>query len=356
MKEIKTKNIFASSFRIILRAFSVRVSLRPVCVQSASSQRGVALIITILLSSIMLTSVGIFAKEMAEEARNSARLDNSLIAYYAAEAGLEDALLAWRYDKDAEISADDDNTPSVDVTEKTIGTPRCVSLETNETLTDPGICSSLTANFANFNNRHYALRMWYKTNEIKDYKLNRDDVLEIEVPNLTGELDLRWSNGGGSIPLFGPGKSGYSMEITAYDENGEIIDKGKSFTIPGETSPPPKSTLSISNLGTGRKIVRIKPWYTKVVSNPTDPRSEGCSVLNANTDPQCAGTTYSGTPSVLINASSDTDLMTTPVTHIESVGYYGGVARKISVDLDRTTGKIIGMLDYAIYSEADLVK
>ncbi len=216
------KNRF--SFRGSQRAFPVCVRPRSCPRSSASSQRGVALIITIFLSSIMLTSVGVFAKEMAEEARNSARLDNSLIAYYAAEAGIEDALLAWRYNKDAEISSDNDKNPSVDVTEKLNVTPRCVSLET-DAFTDPTVCSSLTSNYTNFNNRYYALKMWYKTNEIKNYKLNRDDVLEIEVPNLTGNVDLSWAIPKEIKAQLLLNNSGFSMEITAYDENGNIIPK-----------------------------------------------------------------------------------------------------------------------------------
>ncbi len=103
-------------------------------------------------------------------------------------------------------------------------------------------------------------------------------------------------------------------------------------------------SVPISNpIGNKIKIIRIKPWYTKVVTDGTQPRTEGAPIAGV-------------TPSVLLNASSGSDLMTTPITHIESIGYYGGVARKISVDLDRATGKIIGMLDYAIYSESTLVK
>ena len=96
------------------------------------SQKGVALIITIILSGIMLTSVGLFSREMIDEVRASTRIDNSLVAYYAAEAGLEEALLEFRYDKGAEISFENDNNPDVDVTETENSTPRCVDLEDDE--------------------------------------------------------------------------------------------------------------------------------------------------------------------------------------------------------------------------------
>ncbi len=332
MKEIKIKTISVP--------FCVSQRDIPVCVRPRH-EAGVALIITIFLSAIMLTSVGVFAKEMAEEAINSARIDNSLIAYYAAEAGIEDALLFWRYDKDSEISRDNDENSNLDVTETVSNTPRCINLEDDtrdDNYSTPTECSKTNKPFGN---RYYAMRMWYKTNEIKNYQLNRDDVLEIEVPNLTGKVDLSWvipKEIKDLLDIMPPSqKSGFSMEITAYDENGNIISKeegGKFFT--------PTKDYQVYLRNTRTKIIRIKPWYTKAVFNDTDPRTEGAPIAGV-------------IPSVLINATSG-DLMTTPITHIESIGYYGGVARKISVDLDRATGKIIGMLDYAIYSEATLVK
>lgn len=307
-------------------------------------QQGIALIITIVLTGIMLASVTVLSKEMIDEVRNSTRIDNSLIAYYAAEAGLEEALLEWRYDHDAEISQENDNNSAVDVTCTAINpcTPRTVDLTTDTRI--PNITAK------EYTKHYYELVMWNKTGCIITLAnptdpnpnncsvmqpLKRDDVAEFVIPNMTQPVKLSWKNGTIN-PLLGD--SDYRVEITAYDENGQIIPAGKFFTLPLTT----KATIPIS-IGSGRKIIRVKPSYVNI--NPI-----GITYTE--------GTPISETPSIdlTINQTPTNDLIAGLVTNIESVGYYGGVARKITATIDRTSGNILSIFDYVIYSASDLIK
>ncbi|MBI2448608.1 hypothetical protein HYV44_03595 [Candidatus Microgenomates bacterium] len=310
-------------------------------------ERGIALITTLIISGIMLTSIGLFTREMLDEVKNSTRIDNSLIAYYAAEAGLEEALLSWRYNKDSEISFENDTNANVDVTDKTNNSPRCVNLDKDNLQMgrlSANICTAAGAKDPK--SRYYGLKMWYKTPQIQNLQVNRDDVVEIGIPSLTGDLKIEWTPNPATEILAGSERSGYRMEITVYDEEGSIIpiEKGGKFF----TSTFNKSVrIQSSRTGVGKKIIRIKPWYTKSLPEP------GTNIYTEGSAPK-----DSSIPFVNLNITrgSSSDLMTTPKTIIESTGYFGNVVRKIIVEMDRSTGQIVGMLDYAIYAESELVK
>ena len=323
----------------------------PTCLRRQATnykhQKGVALIITIILAGIMLTSVALFSKEMLDEAKNSTRIDNSLIAYYAAEAGIEEALLEFRYDRDAEISQQNDTTPSVDVVAGSNDTPRCVDIDL-VTDTVKGVKSYSDCG-KNFKERYYAVKMMYKAKSIAVPKILKDDVYEFEVPNMTQNVSLKWD---WDSVVIGP-TDGFKVEITVYDENGNILPDGKYFTEPNIMSVSVRQNA----VGGGEKIIRIKPWYTKNSPEPDGSYVQGsCNTGTSGEDCSVGSSKEIPSISLKVNQSPTIDLIGAPITQIESVGYYGGVQRKITAQLDRTTGKIIGIFDFAIYSGSELVK
>uniref|UniRef100_A0A7C4R5Q5 Type 4 fimbrial biogenesis protein PilX N-terminal domain-containing protein n=1 Tax=candidate division CPR3 bacterium TaxID=2268181 RepID=A0A7C4R5Q5_UNCC3 len=263
--------------------------------ENKNKQSGIALIITIVLISIMLTSVILVSKEMVDEVRNSTRIDNSLIAYYAAEAGLEDALLEWRYNRDTEIP-----TRTVNINSDTI--------VPNNSKKD-------------YTRSYYELNMTNRVNSIDEQVILKDNVFEFSIPSMNQDVNLNWS--------FNPNTSPnqYRIEITTYDGFGNIVDAGKFFTNPGVST----QTIPNSIIPSGEKaIFRVRPWYL------IDPPAGVIPSINLN-----------------INSNSP---ISGSFTNIESVGYYGGVARKINARIDRTSGSIISINDFVIYSASDLIK
>ena len=49
--------------------------------------------------------------------------------------------------------------------------------------------------------------------------------------------------------------------------------------------------------------------------------------------------------------STDGGLVDSQVTHIESTGYFGDAKRKVVAKIDRQTNQLIGIFDYALYSQ-----
>lgn len=269
------------------------------------NEKGIALIITIMLSAIMMTTVFIASREMLDEARNSTRIDNSLIAYYAAEAGLEDALLQYRFDKNAEINPD-----------------KCINIDTG---LPPGTCSpSWTPSVAGFSDRFYKVTMKYKVNSIADpITVNKDDILEFSLPDAGSSISFSWTEENLS---FG---SKMKVEITTYDKTtGNILDKqlldGGSF---------------VSTTNGVNRALRVKPWLVDDSGGAMVGGSAIASTVPGIKLTGITGNNFGG-----------------PVTKIESIGYFGGVQRKIVADVNRVSGQVLNIMDFVIYSGSDLVK
>jgi len=326
---------------------------------SLRHQGGIALITTIILTSIMLTSVVLVSREMIDEVRNSTRIDNSLTAYYAAEAGLEDALLEWRYNHDAEISQENDSVPepnSIDVTATSYNTPRTVNLLTNAR----GYVPSTDPN--KYTTPYYELTMWSKVDQISNQQVLQDDAYEFTIENMqSNSLVLRWQNIDDGNSIYND--NGYRVEITVYDEKGNLVnpDYTKGFSCPPNDTDRDwkliKSSLYPLGDYTSKRIIRIKPWYTKnSLDNCATPPTGGDGL---NTDGTIPGTTIGNNiPGINLNITKSTtnDKISYSTANIESVGYYGGVARKIIATIDKRTGNISNIFDYAIYSGSNLIK
>lgn len=70
---------------------------------SKLGSKGTALIITLLVITVISTIAFSVARLMIAEIRMTTGLEDSMGAYYAAEAGIEQGLLMWRYDHDVEL-------------------------------------------------------------------------------------------------------------------------------------------------------------------------------------------------------------------------------------------------------------
>ena len=280
--------------------------------QENTSEKGFALVVTIILSAVMLIVMTLATKEIVDESRNSVRLDNSLIAYYAAEAGIENALLSFRNDHDTKITAE------------------CKNVENYAT---DIVCSTLdkTVN-DNPNGYYYRMSMVPQKNSTNKIKIYKDQVHEIPISEeTTGQYPILYSQQNYASP------DNFQVEITAYLEDGTLLDK--KLEMPSIHSGTTKQYLvSLGDNTDKKKIIRVRAWYTN--GNGT----EGAIPNNSNP------------PYVELTLPAFLQGYNPSITQIDSVGYYGKVARKISMTLDKSSGNVLGVFDYVIYSDSKLEK
>lgn len=272
------------------------------------SEKGIALITTIVLSTLMMSSIFLVSREMISEAKNTSLLGNSSIAYYVSEAGIEDALLEWRYTEKKEAI----NIKNV---------CKVVSGDSSDEIIEASKCGLRE------DQKYFKLNISTENSPAEEVIVYRDDVYQIDLPQ-SGNINVDWED----IDTAPDSKN--VVEFSVFNPDGSLIEK--RMIDPSSDS----RSFSINSTQTG--ILRIKPWYVKNSKNG-EKYSEGTNE-NANKVPGIKITSISGNGAGISK------------TKISSIGYYGGVARKIDLELDSSSGKVLNVFDYAIYSEKDLVK
>ena len=112
-------------------------------------KKGTAFLLTMIVITVVSTVAMSVGRLMVSDLNMTTKLEESIVAYYAAEAGIEDGLWRIRDDKDIQIPVSPDTQPARITVDSTNG------------------------------EKKYDLTINYKGDSIQDVELNKDDVFEI---------------------------------------------------------------------------------------------------------------------------------------------------------------------------------
>lgn len=298
-----------------------------------ASRKGSALIITVFLITVIASvSFAVTALTIAEF-RKVASLQDSIGAYYAAEAGIEQGLLQYRLFHDAEISKEiyakiqsneqpkQEDSPTEKASDGTPQTYRLDGLEGGPQFTNDR---------SKLGRAWYELKMWYKDDHIGDVDgsgkpiigpnsrfISRDSALQISVPQGAENVNLAWEERNPS-PRRPEEISPFQFFLELIFSSTEdstlsriVIDDGKPRQLP-----------RLVPLGT--EVFRLKPWDMEAVKY-------SLTFTKGNT-----------------NLKFDNQ-----VSYVEATGHVGKAKRKLQVGINRTAGTIIESEDFLLFSGGD---
>lgn len=258
-------------------------------------RQGTAILIAIFLVAVFgAAAVGI-TKVVVTEVRSSRLSTEALTAFYAAEAGIEDALARYRFDHDIVVS-----------------NPEIINLSA-----DPNI--------------YYKLKVWRHSNNTDWQAMQKDAVREFDLTNLKGErIKIEWRR-----PLYGsqrkyetvmqwqlidPTKSG-DQQVLVEGSNGAASKDSRQPNFAQrsqELNIPP---------GSGKRKLKLHAYIVK--SDLSSGESGGIVEYRLTSDS---------------NRPIDTGFTT-----IESTGYLGNTQRKLQLVIDNSTGKAVSLFDYSLF-------
>jgi Tfp pilus assembly protein PilX len=303
---------------------------------------GSALLITILIIGTVGAIALALGRLTLSEIKISSSLSDSVISYYAAEGGLEDGLWRYRVNHDVEDPCLGRTSNPLNFTEPCSGD----ILENNSFVdqynydnnqdVQPNIAANLVPPA---NQRAYDLKVYFKqldcvgfknndcngsvdTNS-NAYKLLPDQSKTFDVSNLQNPLSIKVQRATGSD---WPSGINYWIEYKFYindqinpvevkinpADDGKIGSFSQTMTIGGITIPP-----------NAIKLV-VKLLTNEQVANKT-------------------GYVHFG-------ISSAGDAIDSGFTYVDSTGYYGQTKRRLRMTIDRESGNILSLLDYALYA------
>lgn len=298
-------------------------------------EAGSALLATLVITGavgLILVSVAGFT---ARELRITTALEDSSIAYAAAEAGIEEGLLRWRYARNTEL-------PQAEMQESVERAER-VNLTTGDIQTNVPLGEVLIQDATH---SVYDLRMWYKTPQVglatdlesstHEKKLFKDQTLEMDVSNLRGEtLLFRFA----TVP--GTNRSArIETRVIAEDAEGNVTELCANAGCKQLTPDPvTRSQVTITvpqGPDTLAYRLRVKPFIF-ITGNP---------LIDAGAESYI---TYAiELPGASVNRT--TRLLDDGITYIEATGYYGSAKRKLLAKVDRRSGTVLGVYDFALYA------
>lgn len=290
-----------------------------------TNQTGSAILATILLATMIgLMGIGI-ARFSLTDFRLATSLEDSAIAFAAAEAGIEEGLLRVRFNRNVEV-------PVVDMQESTHQAER-VNLTTGALL-----AAQIASGSGPYvpNEQIYELRVWYKQPQIGSgnsadlsrsdypYRLYKDQTIELDVSNVRGQnLIFVYQAPTGVVARIESRviQEGCGANDAFCETNKQFSDL--AINHPGITLPIPAG-------GSGALRLRIKPYlFVAGTQTPASPSS----YVAYHIRPQIS-----------------TSILDAGITYIESTGYYGSSRRTLLAKVERRTGTVLGVYDYALFA------
>jgi len=269
--------------------------------RSEGASKSSALLLTILvvgLISIVSLSV---SRLSISEIKMAGGANESAAAYFAAEAGLEDGLARWRWNRNVEVPTG--------------------ATETSTETFDSGDLG---------NGASYKLKIWYKKdtagnfNNVDDQDnpvLTKDSAWEFDVEGLT-QIRLKYRITKDYTSAAFP-SSGIQHGVEVSQSN--KVDNTWTTNFYDQNSDNDASDTDgiLIAISANAKLIRIKPWDAdiKFAIKPISP-------TNSKID---SGTHY-----------------------IESTGYYKNTKRKLVAKIDRKSGTILSVYDFVIYAGSTL--
>lgn len=331
-------------------------------------KRGSAILIAVfLVAAVGSVAFGIGRMFLAES--NLANIyESSTVAYYAAESGIEEGFLRYRYKKNTELPLLTGEYDSSKVSTNNLDSVT----QGNDTLTH--FYGTVSDNI-----RYYTLSMNYKVNYYgqdtnvptngfnetdlqdqgivypKEYRVTKDEAIKIDLSDTaTGGKDVDF----------------YTRFTT---DDGFTFEKGTDFIeakLTGETpfgmkelkvALTPATTLPSTLFPAGSYIQLSDPdgdgnyKLTNLVSiiRSTTSLKDVSPIFNSGTTVELYLKPIGCSIRVgLVPGNTPSDKIAGPFSTVKSTGYYGGVTRTLEAKIDRQAGTVYDLFDFVLYKKS----
>lgn len=268
------------------------------------ARKGSAILIAILMVTVLATIAFSVGQITYADIKMAAGIEDASIAYHAAEAGIEDGLLRWRYNHNIETPTVATNVNRIDLSGDNGGSVNN-GIDPKTPLDNP-------------EHTYYDLRISYRQEKVGDmnnianspYTLAQDEVLELAGDPEAAAITVTFK-----YVLGSTSNTNYYLSIRVYNEDGSLNEANSTINDITKLNAQIANGIQITIPKKGK--ARIKPWNI--------------------------GLKYA----MQADAGHKVD---SGETLIESTGHYGSVKRKLVARINRKSGQIIGIYDFVLFS------
>lgn len=368
-------------------------------------KRGSAIVITMLLiSAISMISFGL-AKALVLNTSTVTLYEDGSVAYYAAESGLEEGFLRYRYNQNATVPITNWLLGDSKVFKTTIGKfAGSITPSTDSGSNSAGISPVSSSTSVTKNEQSYELRMGHLGTDGKPFYgsadssgnlkkavsesfvsdassgsvyVNKDESIKIDLTGLnfrsnTNNLNL-------NVQFYGMNGTDSAEACKALLEvKFTVIQNGttKEYTdiLKPNTATGCELNTNLSGINTYRtisgsngasispsappsslyyEVTPLEQVFDRAFANMPDPNTDKVSLMirplyfNAR-----IGLIMSSCEINPSSCTSQSNTISGPYTTISSTGYFGSVVKKLSANIDRQSGTLYDLFDYVIYKKS----
>lgn len=316
--------------------------------------RGSAILIAIfLLAAVGSVAFGI-GRLFLSESSLASLYENSTIAYYAAESGVEEGMLRYRYDKNSDLPPTGINRNDLDWNPDY---PERAQANEDDNYQPSDFSRHIygmkvkylgdyygfeTADVGSVFNALDLLRPDYASH--KEYYIKKDEAVKLDATSVSpdplnadgssahGDIDLFvYSDSGCANPFIEAKVTGSAPILGKMERKVSLISTGNTFT--GPNISPTTITSGVKTYGNLLTTMRNSAGYPAFSTNKVELslRTINCGAF------------------IGIKPRISSDKIVQPFTSVKSTGYYGGITRTIEAKIDRQAGTVYDLFDYVIY-------
>lgn len=270
---------------------------------------GSALLITMLLIGTIGVILLIAARTNIIRLRTATNLSESQVAYYAAEAGIEEGLLAYRADRSIEvpITTEQPSEESTDYRRVILG-----SIASGDTIKAEGQSTNVPLDPTK---PTYDMKI-YSRGEQAEIEMKADDILQFKRPEHTFNLEWEIISGGSNV-----------LADMEYAYISSINKQWHSSFLGNDVYGSRGSFPMLADTGENG-VIRIRLLV------PQD-KNPGVNISQVRAK---------------ITMKAMQGVIDLGYTYIESIGYFGQAKRKLQAKIDNQSGALIGIFDFTLYA------
>ncbi|OQB06695.1 MAG: hypothetical protein BWY19_00045 [bacterium ADurb.Bin212] len=329
-------------------------------------QRGSAILIAVFLVAAVGSASFAIGRLFLMDAAISDKYESSVIAYYAAESGIEEGLLRYRYDKNQEVLAGG-SMPIINLTDnvRTSGDPSSDVFEPLKRYYVPSV-TYLQDYYGEDvdNNNNLNEQDITDPNYPKEYTILKDETIKLDlsqmvlsedgsIPQDNIELYVKFIDTSGNVASCSPA-SPFFLEVSMvgrtpssdrHQIKGVLIDQSCSYDVNDIAS----GSFISSDQRFSNGVNRFDNLYARLRSINDDPIFDingNRSYLEMALKP--VGKEISGVI-IGMKLSGSTNHFPAPYNTIKSTGHYGGVTRTLEAKIDRQAGTVYDLFDFVLY-------
>lgn len=361
---------------------------------ATKSYKASALILTLVLVGLVASLAFFVARSSVRETKLSSSGSASIAAYYAAEAGIEDGLARVASNRNIEVPTCKFGTNNKTNEDLPCDSGDGANFNSDLSIEDMALSSPKSwpvrvrmarfgANSALTNNDPKTTGGDTDLNKVIDPLINAADPLKgVKTPELNEYVyDLKISSktlvsgkNSGS-PNFNPidpaddttnqtSRSGdiksYSYDLTGDNApdrlqifwtcNGRACKNGDSIIVEYYLAPVGCNPDQDSSCLVKKEMSLDNTTYNDVWPLP-DFQSTIERLYKVNIKPVSSNGDYTGINFSLAAKKNNALIMSkSNIVKIQSIGYFGGVKRRLEANVDKSSGSLLGLFDYAVYT------